>query len=113
MHDQEVLWSGAYGVAHADGRTPATPTTLYSICSISKLFTAVALMQLRDRGIVDLQEPVSRYLPWFSLHQRHDGSAPITVEGILTHSAGLPRESDHPYVVAHAARRRPERARAG
>ncbi|NJD20609.1 MAG: serine hydrolase, partial [Gemmatimonadetes bacterium] len=97
VHDQELVWSGAYGMAHPDRGVAATPTTLYSICSISKVFTSISLMQLRDRGLVDLQEPVSKYLPWFTLHQQFEGSAPITVEGILTHSAGLPRESDQPY----------------
>ncbi|MGD8319066.1 MAG: serine hydrolase [Gemmatimonadota bacterium] len=97
VHDQELVWSGAYGMAHPDRQVAATPTTVYSICSISKLFTSIALMQLRDRGLVDLREPVSTYLPWFTLHQQFEGSAPITVEGLLTHSAGLPRESDQPY----------------
>jgi CubicO group peptidase (beta-lactamase class C family) len=97
VHDQELVWSGAVGMAHPDAGAAATPTTLYSICSISKLFTSVALMQLRDRGLVDLHDPVSKHLPWFTLQQQYEGSAPITVEGILTHSAGLPRESDQPY----------------
>jgi CubicO group peptidase (beta-lactamase class C family) len=97
VHDQEVVWSGAYGMAHPDRQVPATTTTLYSICSISKLFTSISLMQLRDRGLVDLDDPVSKHLEWFTLHQQFGGSAPITVEGILTHSAGLPRESDQPY----------------
>jgi len=97
VHDQELVWSGAVGMAHPDAGVAATPTTLYSICSISKLFTSVALMQLRDRGLVDLRDPVSEHLPWFTLEQQYEGSAPITVEGILTHSAGLPRESDQPY----------------
>lgn len=97
VHDKELLWSAAMGVAHRGTGTPATPQTLYSICSISKLFTSIAVMQLRDRGLVDLRDPVSKHLPWFDLEQRYEGSAPVTVEGILTHSAGLPRESNHPY----------------
>lgn len=97
VHDQEVVWSTAQGVAHRETGAPATEETLYSICSISKLFTAVALMQLRDRGLVDLRDPVQKHLPWFTLEQRYEGSPPVTLEGILTHSAGLPRESAHPY----------------
>ena len=97
VHDQELLWSGAYGYAHPDRGVAATPTTLYSICSISKLFTSVALMQLRDRGLLRLSDPVSKHLEWFTLEQQYEGSPPITVEGVLTHSSGLPRESAHPY----------------
>jgi len=97
VHDQELVWSGAVGMAHPDRGVEATTETLYSICSISKPFTAVAVMQLRDAGLLDLRDPVSNHLPWFGVRQRHEGSAPITVHGILSHAAGLPRESDHPY----------------
>ncbi|MEZ4415702.1 MAG: serine hydrolase domain-containing protein [Gemmatimonadota bacterium] len=97
VHDQELVWSRAAGLAHPDRGGAADEHTLYSICSISKLFTSVSVMQLRDRGLLDLRDPVAKHLPWFDLEQRFPGSAPITVEGILTHSAGLPRESNHPY----------------
>lgn len=97
VHDQELLWSGGYGFAHPDRREPATAETLYSICSISKLFTSIAVMQLRDRGLLALSDPVAEHLPWFDLEQAYADGAAVTVEGILTHSSGLPRESAHPY----------------
>ena len=97
VHDQELVWSGAVGLADVGGGRPATSETLYSICSISKLFTSVALMQLRDQGKVDLRDPVSKHLPWYAVTQQYEDSSPVTLEGLLTHSAGLPRESDHPY----------------
>lgn len=97
VHDQELVWSAAMGLAHPDEEIAATPRTLYSICSISKLFTAIAVMQLRDAGELTLRDPVERHLPWYAVRQRWEGSPPVTVEGILTHSAGLPRESNHPY----------------
>ncbi len=58
VHDQELVWSGSVGVASFADQRPATPSTLYSICSISKLFTSIALMQLRDQGKVSLRDPV-------------------------------------------------------
>lgn len=97
VHDQELLWSGGYGFAHPERQQPATAHTLYSICSISKLFTSIALMQLRDRGLFALSDPVGKHLPWFTLEQAFPDAPAVTVEGILTHSAGLPRESAHPY----------------
>lgn len=97
VHDQDLVWSGGFGYADREQRTPATPGTIYSICSISKLFTSVAVMQLRDRGKFSLDDEVETVLPWFQLEQAHPGSPPITVEGLLTHSAGIPRESDFPY----------------
>jgi len=97
VHDQETVWAGAFGLAHPERREPATPETIYSICSISKLFTAIAVMQLRDEGLVALSDPADRHLPWFNLRQAHHGSPSVTIEGLLTHASGLPRESDHPY----------------
>ena len=97
VHDQEVLWAGAFGMAHPDEGTPATTNTLYSICSISKLFTSVSLMQLWERGLVDLRAPVKTYLPWYAVAQQYEGSDDVTVGAILSHAAGLPRESDQPY----------------
>ncbi|NNF13387.1 MAG: beta-lactamase family protein [Gemmatimonadetes bacterium] len=97
VHDQELVWSAAMGLAHPDSGVPATTETLYSICSISKLFTAIAVMQLRDRGRLTLRDPLEKHLPWYAVEQRWEGSPPVTIEGLLTHSSGLPRESNHPY----------------
>ncbi len=97
VYDQDLIWSEGFGYADRESQTPATPSTMYSICSISKLFTSVGVMQLRDMGKFRLDDEVGSVLPWFELVQSHAGSAPVTVEGILTHSAGIPRESDYPY----------------
>ncbi len=99
VHDQEVIWTGASGYADPELGTPASPRTAYSICSVSKLFTAIGVMQLRDRGRLRLDDPVSGLLPWYEIRDSYEGSPPVTVEGILTHSSGLPRESDHAYWV--------------
>lgn len=96
VHDQERIWAGAWGMARPDEEVPATPETLYSICSISKLFTSVSVMDLWEEGALELNDRVGEHLPWFDLEERHDGLS-ITLEGLLTHSSGLPRESDSPY----------------
>lgn len=97
VNDQELAWSGGFGLADIAGEQAADADTIYGICSISKLFTGVAVMQLRDQGKFDLDDPFAELLPWFKLEQAHDGSPEITLRGVLTHSAGLPRESDYPY----------------
>jgi CubicO group peptidase (beta-lactamase class C family) len=97
VKDQELLWSKGYGKADVAKKIPADANTLYSICSISKLFTSVAVLQLRDAGKLRLDDDVASLLPWFSIKQAHPGSAPITVRTLLTHSSGLPREIDFPY----------------
>lgn len=96
VHDQDVVTSGGSGFADPDTKRPATAETLYSICSVSKLFTAVALMQLRDEGKLALSDPVSKHLTWFTIPSAPEGGT-VTVENILSHSSGLPRESDFPY----------------
>ena len=97
VHDQTVLWKGGYGYRDVDSRAPATPDTIYSICSISKLFTSVAAMQLRDRQKLRLDDPVSQHLSWFTIKNTAPQAGEATIEGLLTHASGLPRESDHPY----------------
>ncbi|MGQ0643205.1 MAG: serine hydrolase [Gemmatimonadaceae bacterium] len=97
VHDQELVWSGGYGYADITRQVPATATTIYSICSISKLFTSIAVMQQRDAGKLRLDDPVSRHLSWMTIKRSAPESGEITIEGLLTHASGLPRESDHPY----------------
>ena len=80
----------------ASGRR-AEPGTIYSICSISKLFTSVAVMQLRDAGKLRLDDPVRSRLPWFTMKPGGTDGTEITVEGLLTHASGIPRETDLPY----------------
>lgn len=95
--DQDILWSKGYGMADVEKEVPASSRTIYSICSISKLFTSVAIMQLRDAGKLRLEDLISDHLPWFNLKQQFPDTGPITIRSLLTHSSGLPRESDYPY----------------
>ncbi len=99
VHDQEVLWSGGFGQSDAASGRPATADTLYSICSISKLFTSIAVLQLRDAGRLRLEDPVGKHLSWFRL-KRAEGEGDVTIEGLLTHASGLPQEPDYPYWTA-------------
>lgn len=94
---QQTVWAKGYGYTDRTMKQPATADTIYSICSISKLFTAVAFMQQWENGKVRLDEPVSTYLPWAQLAHDERESVPITMRALLTHSAGLPREAVNPY----------------
>jgi CubicO group peptidase (beta-lactamase class C family) len=96
VRGEETLLTGGAGLADPAKKEPATASTMYSICSVSKLFTSVAAMQLRDEGKLALNDPVVKHLPWFTIPPGPDGGV-VTVENILTHSSGLPRESDFPY----------------
>ena len=94
---QEQVWAKGYGTIDAKHTIKATPQTIYSICSISKLFTSVALMQQWEQGKVRLDDPITEYLPWAKLKPLDGDAGTITLRGALTHSAGLPREADYPY----------------
>jgi CubicO group peptidase (beta-lactamase class C family) len=97
VHGDETVWSRGFGVMDRETGEPATAETVYSICSISKLFTSMAVLQLRDEGRLSLADPVGEHLDWFDIAQTYPDGPPVTVWGLLTHSAGLPRESAHPY----------------
>ena len=97
VHGQEVLWAGGIGYADPSARRPADADTIYSICSISKLFTSIAVMQQRDAGRLRLDDPVKTHLPWLDIQETAPESGPATIEGLLTHASGLPRESDQAY----------------
>lgn len=100
VHDQELIATNGFGLADPATGRPASADTLYSICSISKLFTSVAVMQQRDAGKLRLDDHVSSHLDWFDIEDAHPDDEAITIRRLLTHSSGLPRESDFPYWTA-------------
>jgi CubicO group peptidase (beta-lactamase class C family) len=83
--DGEVVWADAVGLADVAAERPASPDTQYRIGSITKTFTAVALLQLRDAGAVALDDPIERHLP-----DLPHGTA--TLRRLLSHLSGLQRE---------------------
>ena len=95
--DQELIFSKGYGWANVRRKVPADENTIYSVCSISKLFTSIGVMQMRDAGHLTLRDPVAQHLEWVSIERKHAAAGPARIEGLLTHSSGLPRESDFPY----------------
>jgi D-alanyl-D-alanine carboxypeptidase len=75
------------GYANVDAKAPVTPQTRFAIGSITKSMTSLALLEMRDAHRLDLNAPVQRYLPWFSIDS--DGK-PILVHELLSHTAGIP-----------------------
>lgn len=97
VKNQELVWSKGYGKVDVTKNIPVASTTIFSICSISKLFTSVAIMKLRDEGKLSLEDDIKKHLPWFNLKQHYSDSGPVTIRSLLTHSSGLPREAAFPY----------------
>jgi len=83
---ERTLWVASYGCSELESERKVAPGDLFEIGSISKFFSVIVLMQLRDKGLVDLDRPVTDYLPWFKVKSRY---APITLHHLLTHTAGL------------------------
>ncbi len=75
------------GLASVAAGEPVAPDTRFQIGSISKSFAAAVLLQEHEAGRVDLQAPVTDYVPWFSVRSRY---APITLHHLLSHTSGLP-----------------------
>jgi CubicO group peptidase (beta-lactamase class C family) len=82
VQDGKIAYVQAYGAAKLDPRTPATPQMRYSIGSISKQFTAAAILLLAEEGKLSLDDPVSKYVPRLT-----DGDQ-ITIRQILSHTSG-------------------------
>jgi CubicO group peptidase (beta-lactamase class C family) len=90
VHDGELVWSAGIGFADVAGRRAPDASTLYRIASITKTFTGLAIMQIRDAGRLDLDDPITFHLP--ELKGADESVAPIesvTVRRALSHESGL------------------------
>jgi CubicO group peptidase (beta-lactamase class C family) len=88
MDNGKIVYSEAFAMANRTGSIPATTSTLYNIGSVSKTFCATAIMLLVDDGKVELDDPVTEYLPDFRMKDSRYQA--ITVRMLLDHTSGLP-----------------------
>jgi CubicO group peptidase (beta-lactamase class C family) len=95
VRDGRLKFFSAHGLADIASSTPITQDTIFRIASISKTFTAIAVMQLVEQGLVDLDAPANDYLRTFKLVPAKATFRPATVRHLLTHTAGIP-EMVHP-----------------
>jgi CubicO group peptidase (beta-lactamase class C family) len=80
----EILYSGGYGMANLEHNVPNTPETIYRLASLTKQFTAAAILQLQEQGLLDINDTVDRYLPGYP----HGDE--ITIYQLLNHTSGIP-----------------------
>ncbi len=92
VDDQTVIWTHAVGHQDAAKKVPATDKTVFRVGSVSKLFTDVAVMRLVEHGDLDLDAPVSKYLPTFQPKNPHNKTE-VTLRHLMAHRSGLIRES--------------------
>ena len=88
---RRVLGILSFGLSEIQGRTPMRIDSIFQIGSITKSFTAIALLQLSEEGRFDPEAPITNYLPWLRINSHY---APITGRHLLSHTAGLPRDRD-------------------
>ncbi|RFZ91343.1 class A beta-lactamase-related serine hydrolase [Mucilaginibacter conchicola] len=88
--DGKVIWQQGFGYADRENKTAMTPQTVVNIGSITKTFTALALMQLNEQGKLDINQSLKTYLPRFRPMAR-PGISPdkITVKSVMTHTSGI------------------------
>ncbi len=91
------VWARGFGHADIATGSRATADTVYAVGSITKLFTATMLMQLRDAGKLRLDDPVQGYVPEVKVPHRHPGAPAITFRHLVTHTSGLSKDSPFPY----------------
>ncbi len=92
VDNQEIIWADGFGFADKANNVKATSQTVYRIASISKLFTATAVMQLQENGKLNIDNPIQSYIPEFNIKSRFEKPGVITTRSILTHHSGLPND---------------------
>jgi CubicO group peptidase (beta-lactamase class C family) len=92
--DGQLILSGAHGYSQLDSKTPATTKTLFRIASMSKSFTAMAILHLRDAGKLRLDDPAEAFIPELKdIPPLSKDSPKITIRDLLIHSAGFPEDN--------------------
>ena len=92
--DGELAASGAVGMRDVEANQPATPQSIFRIASMTKSFTALAILALRDEGKLSLDDAVTRHIPEFAGVTLPTRDAPaITIRHLLTHSEGFPEDN--------------------
>jgi CubicO group peptidase (beta-lactamase class C family) len=97
------LWSGAFGLADVAQKRPATPATRWQMASITKVYTTLVLAQLAHEGRIELDAPLTRYLPEFQPRFPEPGAPLLTLRRLANHTSGFTNgwgEPNHSYSLA-------------
>ncbi|MFC3908306.1 serine hydrolase domain-containing protein [Legionella dresdenensis] len=93
MVDGKLIYSEAEGYVNIEKKIPSDPNSMFRIASMTKGFTAMAILKLRDNGQLKLDDPVSLYIPEIKNQHVTSDSSEITIRDLLTHSAGFPLDN--------------------
>ncbi len=90
IHDGQVIAQEFFGLANQEKQQPIDENTIYHWASITKTFTGVAIMQLRDRGLLKLEDPIIKYLPELgAVHNPFGDMSQITIKQLMSHTSGF------------------------
>ncbi|MBK8028036.1 MAG: serine hydrolase [Chloroflexi bacterium] len=84
--DDQIIWARGFGLRSIEQSLPATTRTIYPVASVSKSFTAAAILQLAEAGKLSLDDPVEQHLPWFTIKP---GGESIRITHLLSHTSGM------------------------
>ncbi len=93
VKNKKVVFSEGFGLADGPRNIPATPDTVYHWWSMTKVPTAIAFLLLQERDMLDIDAPVSEYLPFFDVRYPTDAGGVVTIKHLMNHSSGLPDAS--------------------
>lgn len=85
-----ILLSKGYGMADLEHDVPNTPETIFRLGSVTKQFTSMAIMQLQEKGRLNVDDPIAKYLPTYPNGEE------ITIHHLLTHTSGIPNFTSFP-----------------
>jgi len=90
VESDNMIWAEGFGYADAENKIMTSPETQYKIASITKLFTGISVMQLNERKLLNIDEPVNKFLPEFKIKSRFGPIEEITPRNVMSHTAGIP-----------------------
>jgi serine beta-lactamase-like protein LACTB, mitochondrial len=85
VQGDQIVWAQGFGAADVEQAAPVRPDSVFRLASISKPITAVAVMQLVERGLVGLEDPIQKYVPSFPRKPQGD----VRIRHLLTHTSGV------------------------
>lgn len=93
VQEGSIVFSAGYGLQNQQTKRPVTPQTLFHIASVAKTMTSTAIMQLREQGKLDLDDPLVKHLPYFRVDDPR--SDQITIRQCLSHTSGIGHPEDY------------------
>lgn len=97
VHKGKLVYQKGFGFADVESKITMSSETCFRIASISKTFTAIAIMQLVEQGKISLDDRIEKYLSWFKAQTKDADSSKVTIRQVLSHTGGVFRDGDTPH----------------